>query len=88
MVPISIGVSLALIAIGILIVIAFGIKSIINGKVELQKVIYMAVPFAIFFISLVIADDAIRAGIITMFSMIALMILLVVVSGFRNLFNF
>jgi len=88
MVPISIGVSIALIAIGILIVIAFGVRSIIFGKVELQKVIYMAVPFVIFFISLVIADDAIRAGIITLLTMMALMILLIVVSGFRNLFNF
>lgn len=88
MVPISIGVSIALIAIGILIVIAFGVRSILFGKVELQKVIYMAVPFVIFFISLVIADDAIRAGIITLLTMMALMILLIVVSGFRNLFNF
>jgi len=88
MVPISIGVSIALIAIGILIVFGFGIKSIINGKVELQKVIYMAVPFVIFFVSYAIAQDAIRAGIITMLLMLALMLLLIVVSGFRNLFNF
>ncbi len=88
MVPISIGVSIALIAIGIVVVIAFGIKSIINGKVELSKVMYMAIPFAIFFVSLAIADDAIRAGIITMLLMLALMLIFIVVSGFRNLFNF
>lgn len=88
MVPISIGVSIALIAIGILVVLGFGIRSIVNGKVELSKVIYMAVPFVIFLVSLAIADDAIRAGIITMLLMLALMLILVVVSGFRNLFNF
>ena len=88
MVPISIGVSIALIAIGIVVVIGFGVRSIINGKVELSKVIYMAVPFVIFFISLAIADDAIRAGIITMLLMLALMVVLIIISGFRNLFNF
>ncbi|HKI46302.1 MAG TPA: hypothetical protein VKA08_13315 [Balneolales bacterium] len=88
MVPISIGVTIALIAIGIVVVIAFGVKSIINGKVELSKVIYMAIPFVIFLVSLAIADDAIRAGIITMLMMLALMLIFIVVSGFRNLFNF
>lgn len=88
MVPISIGVSLALIAIGVLVVLAFGIKSIINGKVELQRVIYISVPFVIFFISLAIVDDSIRAGIITMIAMIILMAIVMLISGFRNIFNY
>lgn len=88
MVPISIGVSLALIAIGVLVVLAFGIKSIINGKVELQRVIYISVPFVIFFISLAIVDDSVRAGIITMIAMIILMAIVMLISGFRNIFNY
>ncbi len=88
MVSISLGITFVLIIISILIIIAFGIKNIVIGKVRAGNLIYMAIPFVVYFISLAITGGGIAAGIITMFVMLALMVLAILISGIRGIFNF
>lgn len=87
MVPFSIGFSLVLVAVGILLAIIFGLKSIANGKYEVKKIIPVMVPIVIFIISYIITDHATQAGIITMLLMVLIMAVYVLYTGFRSTFN-
>lgn len=85
--PIALGFSLAMIGVGVLAIIFSGIKNIINGKVDLKKIITVAIPFVVFGIAYGVMGTLTQAGIATMLFMIAVMALLIAVSGLRSTFN-
>ncbi len=80
------------IAAGLLIIAAVaivisGIRGVINGNQDYKKIGSILVPFIIFAISYLIWGTWIEAGIITMFCMMALMIVAIAFTGIRGAFN-
>jgi hypothetical protein len=87
-VPIAIGLMLALVAIGVAAMIGFGIKSIIEGKQELMKIGVYLVPAVIFAISYLISGGVTDAAILTMLITMAILAVMLIVTGLRTTFKF
>jgi hypothetical protein len=83
----AIGLTLALIAIGVLGIVFSGFRNIINGKSELKKVSIMLVPVAIFGITFATLGSVAQAGVATMIFMIGAMVLGILVTGTRGTFK-
>lgn len=84
---IFIGIGVSLVGIGLLGTIGFGIKSIVNGKVDLKKALVMLVPFVIFGVAYGVAGSTDQAAIITMVIMMALMIVAIAFTGLKGTFK-
>ncbi len=87
-VPIVIGLMLALIAIGFLSMVGFGIKNIIQGKQEAAKLLIYIVPAVIFGIAYLISGAVTDAAIMTMLITMALLAVMLVITGLRTTFKF
>ncbi|MFO8028343.1 MAG: hypothetical protein R6U28_00635 [Cyclonatronaceae bacterium] len=87
-VPIAIGLMLALVAIGLASMIGFGIKNIVQGKQELSKILVYLVPILIFLISYLIAGAVTDAAILTMLITMALLAVMLIITGLRTTFKF
>jgi hypothetical protein len=81
-------IMLAMIGISILMILIFGFKNLINGKHEVQKIITMIVPFALFGVTYAVMGEGAAAAMATMMIMIGLLALFILVSGLRSTFNF
>lgn len=79
--------TMVLLGIGILGILVFGVKNIINGKHKVQQIAFFLVPVVVFAISYLITGFVGIAAIYTLLIMIALMFLGMVVSGSRNLIS-
>lgn len=84
---IGLGIAAGLIGLGLIAIMVAGVKSLKNGKQDLKKIITFIVPFAVYGIAFGITGDFNEAGIATMIFMIAAMLLLIVLTGFRTTFN-
>ena len=86
-VSISLGLFLALTSIGILVVLAFGLKNLFSGRHEWSKIAVVLMPFLIFGGSYGYFKDFTMAGVGTFIAMILAMVLLILASGLRNSFK-
>ncbi|MEX0929701.1 MAG: hypothetical protein WD266_00635 [Balneolales bacterium] len=86
-VAISMGLMIALIAIGILGMSYFGIVNIYNGKHELAQIATFFVPFLIFIVAYLAMGSLTEAGLLTMLVALATMVLFIFVSGVRSTFK-
>lgn len=84
----AIGLTLALIGIGVLGILFSGVRNVVNGKSELKKVSIMLIPVAIFGVSFVTLGSVAQAGVATMIFMIGVMILGILITGTRGTFKF
>lgn len=88
LVPIGIWVVIALVGVGILTILLFGLKSILNGKVKVSSIIFMLIPFIIMgALGLANGGDWATAGILTLLIMIGLAMVAMLVTSFRGLFS-
>ncbi|MDI6400378.1 hypothetical protein QLX67_00060 [Balneolaceae bacterium ANBcel3] len=87
-VPIAITIMIALVAIGILGMVGFGIKNIIQGKQEVFKLAVYIVPAIIFAISYLILGAVTDAAILTMLITMAILAVMLVLTGIRTTFKF
>lgn len=83
----AIGLTLALIGIGVLGILFSGVRNIINGKSEFKKVSIMLIPVAIFAVSFATLGSVSQAGVATMVFMIGAMILGILITGTRGTFK-
>ena len=83
----AIGLTLALIGIGVLGILFSGVRNIINGKSEFKKVSIMLIPVAIFAVSFATLGSAAQAGVATMVFMIGAMVLGILITGTRGTFK-
>lgn len=79
---------LALIALGFLGMLVFGVKNIAVGKHELFKIAVGVVPVAIFGISYLTLENVTDAGIMTMMIMMGLLAVLIVGTGVKSSLKF
>jgi hypothetical protein len=87
-IQVALMIMLAMIGTGILMMLMFGVKNLINGKHEVQKIITMIVPFVLFGVTYAVMGDGAAAAMATMMIMIGMLILFILVSGLRSTFNF
>ena len=87
-VPIAIGLMLALVAIGVASMIGFGIKNVVHGKQELTKIGVFLVPALIFLIAYLVTGGVTDAAILTMLITMALLAVMLIVTGLRTTFKF
>ena len=85
---IAIGSTLGLIGLAILVSIFAGIKSVLNGKVDIKMMITLLIPFIVFGISYGTIGTLGDAGIATMMVMIGLMAVVTLISGLKSTLNF
>ncbi|PWN06830.1 hypothetical protein [Rhodohalobacter mucosus] len=83
----AIGLTLALIGIGVLGILFSGVRNVINGNSEFKKVSIMLIPVAIFGISFAVLGSVAQAGVATMIFMIGAMILGILITGTRGTFK-
>ncbi len=80
--------AMGLIGLGVLSMIISGIKSLMQGKQDVKRIIIMAVPFVVFGISYAVLSDVAKAGVLTTMTMMGIMVLSVVITGLRGTFKF
>lgn len=84
---IGIGLAIGLIGIGLVAITISGIRSITYGKQDFKKIGSFLVPFIVFGVAYAVTNSAAEAGVATMLFLMALMGLLVFVTGIRSSFN-
>ncbi len=84
---IALGIGILLVVLGIIGMIVNGIKSVLQGKQDAKKVTSILVPFVVYGISYAITQGFVKAGIATMLFMIAVMLLLMALTGLRTTLN-
>lgn len=84
---IGIGIAIGLIGIGVLAMLVAGVKSLFTGQQDLKRILTFIVPAIVFGIAYGVTGAATDAGIVTMLFLIAVMALLIVLTGMRSTFN-
>ena len=88
-VPIAIWLSLALVALGLLVIVVFGIKSLASGKHRPWSIAAMLLPLVIFGICYVIslgaAEPATTAMILTALTLMAGGVIAILLTGAKGL---
>lgn len=91
-VPIAIWLSLALVALGLLVIIVFGIKSLASGKHRPWSIGAMLLPLVIFGITYAISsggpEPATTAMILTALILMAGGVLAILLTGLKGLIGF
>jgi len=90
-VPIAIWLSLALVAVGLLVIVVFGIKSLASGKHRPWSIAAMLLPLVVFgicyAISLGAPEPATTAMILTAVTLLAAGVIAIVLTGVKGLFG-
>jgi hypothetical protein len=83
----AIGLTLALIGIGVIGILFSGLRNVVNGKSEIKKVSIMLIPVAVFGISFATMGSVAQAGVATMIFMVGAMALGILITGTRGTFK-
>lgn len=86
-VQIALGFGILLVVLGIIGMLVNGIKSVMQGKQDAKKIITILVPFVVYGIAYAITQGFVKAGIATMLFMIAIMFVLMALTGLRTTLN-
>ena len=85
---IAIIVVIALVGLSLLSILMFGVRSIMNGKVEPSKMLFIGFPFVLFgVLGLAVVPTWAEAGIYTMVVLIAAAIGAMLYTSFRGVFR-
>ena len=77
-----------LIGLGILAMIASGVRGITQEKQDFKLIALITTPFIIFVISYVALNDVTKAGVFTTMAMMLVMIISIMFTGLRGTFKF
>jgi len=86
LVVISVYVVLALMGLGFLAMVVFGIRSVAHGKINPLAVVIMCIPLLILVVLGFVLGDWSRAGIMTILITLGLAVLSLLVTGIKGLF--
>jgi len=87
MVAISIGFTMGLFLLSILMILIASVKSVAQGKQDFKKILVMLIPFAVFGIAFAVFGDLAKAGVLSMSIMMLIMILAIAYTGLRGTFK-
>lgn len=79
---------IVLVGLSLVSILLFGVRSLMNGKIEPTKMVFMGFPFVLFgALGLGIVDTWAEAGIWTLVVMIAAAVLAMLYTSFRGVFR-
>ncbi len=84
---IGLWIAAGLLGIAILAIVFSGVRGIVNGNLDLKKIGVMLLPVIIWIVVLLITASWIKAGLLTMLIMLALMIIAIFLTGARGVFT-
>lgn len=79
--------ALVLLSVSLLLIGIFGLKNIVAGKHEWQKIVIILLPAAIFGVTFGITNQLTESALVTLVSLIGLMLLMIFISGVRSSFK-
>ncbi len=80
-------IAAGLLGLAILAILFSGVRGAVNGNLDLKKIGVMLIPVVIWVIVLLITASWIKAGLLTMFIMLALMVIAIFLTGARGAFT-
>ncbi len=87
LVVISFYIVTALMGLGLLSILLFGVRSLINGKVNIFTLVILCIPIVLLFGLGLIMGDWSRAGLLTIVIMLALAVFSLLATGIKGLFT-
>ncbi len=87
LVVISFYIVMALMGLGLLSILLFGIRSLAWGKVNVLTLVIVCIPIMLLFVLGFVIGDWARAGILTIAIMLALAVFSLLVTGLKGLFT-
>lgn len=87
LVPIGVWLVVALVGLGLLTILIFGIRSLMFGKVDKMSIIFITLPIALMLILGLVMGDWTMAGMYTLLIMIGLAIVTMLVTSVRGVFR-
>lgn len=87
LVPIGVWLVVALVGLGLLTILVFGIRSMMYGKVDKMSIIFITLPIALMLILGLVMGDWTMAGMYTLLIMIGLAIVTMLVTSVRGVFR-
>ena len=87
LVVISFYIVTALMGLGLLSILLFGVRSFAYGKVNILTLVILCIPIVLLFALGFIIGDWARAGILTIAIMMGLAVSSLLVTGVKSLFN-
>ena len=87
MVQIALYLVLGLLGLGLAAMLAFGIRSLTYGKVELMTMVFMAVPLVLLLVLGLVMPSWAEAGIMTILITLGLALLALMYTGVKGLFS-
>ncbi len=87
LVPVAVWAVIALVGLGILSIILFGVRSLLNGKIDKTSVLFIAIPAVLAVVLGLVLGDWAMAGIYTTLAMIGLAILAMFWTSIQGVFR-
>ena len=87
LVPLAVWAVMALVGLGIISILLFGLRSLLNGKIDKMSILFIALPIALMVVLGVIMGDWAMAGIYTLIVMIGMAILAMFWTSIRGVFR-
>ncbi len=87
LVVISFYVVTALMTLGLLSILLFGVRSLVYGKVNIFTLVIMCIPIVLLVVLGFVVGDWARAGIFTIVIMLVLAVFSLLVTGVKGLFS-
>ena len=87
MVQIALYIVIGLLGLGLLAMVAFGVRSLTYGKIDTMTMIFMAVPIVILLLLGLIMPSWAEAGIMTILITLGLALLALLYTGAKGLFS-
>jgi len=87
MVNIALYIVLGLLGLGLLSILAFGVRSLTQGKVEPLTLIFVSVPFVLLLVLGLVMPSWAEAGILTIVITLGLALLALLYTGIKGLFS-
>ncbi|MFB3133565.1 MAG: hypothetical protein ACE10K_13690 [Rhodothermales bacterium] len=87
LVVISFYIVTALMALGLLSILLFGVRSLVYGKVNIFTLVILCIPIVLLVVLGLVVGDWSRAGLLTIVIMLGLAVFSLLVTGIKSLFT-
>ena len=87
LVPIGVWLVFALVGLGVLTIVLFGVRSLVYGKIDKMSILYVGLPMLLMVILGFVLGDWTMAAMYTLIVMIGLAILAMLVTSMRGVFR-
>ena len=84
---IAIYIVIGLMGLGLLLMAASGVRSLLAGKVKMLSLAFMAVPIVLLLVMGLVVGDWAQAGILTILISLGLTLLALLASGVKSIFS-